>query len=100
GEGVPRPLGCLPPYPGAHAQGEAGPRRGRPQRKALEEQAERLGIAQHVYFKGFATDPVRNRLLHVADVAVFPSLYEPFGIVALEAMSVGLPVVAARSGGL
>lgn len=71
-----------------------------PQRKALEEQAERLGIAQHVYFKGFATDPVRNRLLHVADVAVFPSLYEPFGIVALEAMSVGLPVVAARSGGL
>src|SRR5690606_37841600 len=71
-----------------------------PQRKALEEQAERLGIAQHVYFKGFATDPVRNRLLHVADVAVFPSLYEPFGIVALEAMSVGPPVVAARSGGL
>lgn len=71
-----------------------------PQRRALEEQAASLGIAQHVYFKGFATDPVRNRLLHVADVAVFPSLYEPFGIVALEAMSVGLPVVAARSGGL
>lgn len=71
-----------------------------PQRAALEEQAARLGIAPHVYFKGFATDPVRNRLLHVADVAVFPSLYEPFGIVALEAMAVGLPVVASRCGGL
>ncbi|HEY8531603.1 MAG TPA: glycosyltransferase family 4 protein [Limnochorda sp.] len=71
-----------------------------PQRRALEEQAARLGIAQHVYFKGFVNDPVRNRLLRVADVAVFPSLYEPFGIVALEAMMAGLPVVAARSGGL
>jgi hypothetical protein len=45
-----------------------------------------------------------NRSLHqlyrVADVAVFPSLYEPFGIVALEGMAAGAPVVASDAGGL
>jgi hypothetical protein len=45
-----------------------------------------------------------NRALHMlyrcADVAVFPSLYEPFGIVALEAMAAGSPVVASDAGGL
>ena len=45
-----------------------------------------------------------NRSLHqlyrVADVAVFPSLYEPFGIVALEGMAAGAHVVASDAGGL
>jgi glycogen(starch) synthase len=36
----------------------------------------------------------------VADCAVFPSLYEPFGIVALEAMAAGAPVVVSEVGGL
>ena len=36
----------------------------------------------------------------VADCAVFPSLYEPFGIVALEAMAAGCPVVVSDVGGL
>jgi len=53
-----------------------------------------------VIFTGFVTDEVRNRLYQVADVAIFPSIYEPFGIVALEAMAVGLPVVASNAGGL
>ena len=35
-----------------------------------------------------------------ADVAVVPSIYEPFGFVALEAMALGSPLVAARTGGL
>jgi glycosyltransferase involved in cell wall biosynthesis len=39
-------------------------------------------------------------MLHHATLAVIPSLYEPFGIVALEAMAAGAPVVAAASGGL
>ncbi len=53
-----------------------------------------------VLFTGFVSDEVRNRLYQVADVAMFPSLYEPFGIVALEAMGFRVPVVASDSGGL
>jgi glycosyltransferase involved in cell wall biosynthesis len=44
--------------------------------------------------------PEEERIRHYAacDVAVFPSLYEPFGIVSLEAMSMGKPVVVGASG--
>lgn len=37
--------------------------------------------------------------MEYASLAIFPSLYEPFGIVALEAMAAGLPVVLAKTGG-
>jgi glycosyltransferase involved in cell wall biosynthesis len=53
-----------------------------------------------VNFIGFVSDEDRNRLFAVADCAVFPSLYEPFGIVALEAMALGCPVVVSDVGGL
>ena len=53
-----------------------------------------------VFFTGFVSEEVRNRLYQVADVALFPSLYEPFGIVALEAMGFRVPVVASNTGGL
>jgi 1,4-alpha-glucan branching enzyme len=66
----------------------------------LQRQAETLGIKEHVLFTGFVDDEGRNQLLHLAKVAVFPSLYEPFGIVALEAMATGLSVVASDVGGL
>ena len=66
----------------------------------LVAQAERLGIRDRVHFAGFITDEQRNRLLTVAEVAVFPSLYEPFGIVALEAMAAGTPVLVSDVGGL
>ncbi|MGH2364944.1 MAG: glycosyltransferase family 4 protein [Chloroflexota bacterium] len=56
--------------------------------------------ADKVFFTGFVADAERDGLYRVADVALFPSLYEPFGIVALEAMSFRVPVVAAESGGL
>jgi glycosyltransferase involved in cell wall biosynthesis len=59
-----------------------------------------LGIAERVSFIGFISDEARNLLFKVADCAVFPSLYEPFGIVALEAMALGCPVVASDVGGL
>ncbi|GAI01374.1 unnamed protein product [marine sediment metagenome] len=49
---------------------------------------------------GFITDEDRDRLYRVADCAVFPSLYEPFGIVALEAMAARTPVVVSEVGGL
>ena len=45
-------------------------------------------------------DPRLKAILHEAELFVLPSLHEPFGIVALEAWAAGLPVVAARTGGL
>jgi len=71
-----------------------------PEADRLRHQAEASGIADHVQFAGYISDAARNELYGVADVAVFPSLYEPFGIVALEAMSYGCPVVVAATGGL
>jgi glycogen synthase len=67
---------------------------------ALKQRAWDLGIADDVIFAGFISDDERDKLYHVADVATFPSLYEPFGIVALEAMAAGCPVVVAATGGL
>lgn len=68
--------------------------------EALREQAARLGLGEVVIFTGFISDEDRDRLYHVADAAVFPSLYEPFGIVALEAMAARCPVVVSETGGL
>lgn len=62
--------------------------------------ADQLGVAGKVFFTGFTDDDTRNKLLHAADVAVFPSLYEPFGIVALEAMAAHTPVIVSETGGL
>ncbi|RYD05650.1 hypothetical protein N752_07075 [Desulforamulus aquiferis] len=59
-----------------------------------------MGLSERVYFTGYVDDATRNSLYHFADVAVFPSLYEPFGIVALEAMATRTPVVVSDSGGL
>ncbi len=67
---------------------------------ALKSRAWALGIASEVMFSGFIPDDERDKLYHIADVATFPSLYEPFGIVALEAMAAGCPVVVAETGGL
>jgi glycosyltransferase involved in cell wall biosynthesis len=59
-----------------------------------------LGLGDKAIFTGFIPDEDRDRLFRVADVACFPSLYEPFGIVALEAMAARVPVVASSVGGL
>jgi glycogen(starch) synthase len=67
---------------------------------SLRQQAYELGIAEQVVFAGFISDDERDKLYRVADVAVFPSLYEPFGIVALEAMAASCPVVVSNTGGL
>ncbi len=58
------------------------------------------GLTAHVSLLGYIADSERNCLLQAADAAVMPSLYEPFGIVALEAMAAGCPVVASNVGGL
>ncbi|MFN3360697.1 MAG: glycosyltransferase family 4 protein [Pseudanabaenaceae cyanobacterium] len=66
----------------------------------LKRQAEQLGIKDKVIFTGFMADEDLPKLRSVADCAVFPSLYEPFGIVALESFAAGVPVVVSNTGGL
>ena len=66
----------------------------------LRGKAHALGVADRIIFTGRIPDEERDALFMVADVAVFPSLYEPFGIVALEAMAAGCPVVVSDVGGL
>ena len=69
-------------------------------RQHLIDQANALGIGPYSYFTGFIPDDILLRLYKVADVACFPSLYEPFGIVALEGMAAHTPVVVSNAGGL
>ncbi len=59
-----------------------------------------LGVGEKVLLTGFISDEARDHLFKIADCAVFPSLYEPFGIVALEAMAAKCPVVVSEVGGL
>jgi glycosyltransferase involved in cell wall biosynthesis len=69
-----------------------------PERMSLTGQVERLGLADRVRLAGFVGD--LDAFLAVADVVVAPSRSEGQGLVALEAMACGVPVVAARVGGL
>ncbi len=71
-----------------------------PELEGLQRLTAESGLAETVRFYGFVSDEDRNALLHQASAAVFPSLYEPFGIVALEAMAAGTPVVVSDVGGL
>lgn len=64
----------------------------------LEASAAELGTSIH--FTGFVDSLEKSYLFQIADVCVFPSLYEPFGIVALEAMGSGTPVIVSEEGGL
>ena len=59
-----------------------------------------MGLSHKVLFTGFVDDKTLKRLQKCADVSVVPSLFEPFGIVALEAMAAKSPVVVSDSGGL
>ena len=65
----------------------------------LKMQADALGISQKVYFAGFLNSR-KVPIYQCSDIAVFPSTYEPFGIVALEAMLAGIPTVVSDVGGL
>jgi glycogen(starch) synthase len=67
---------------------------------ALREQAERLGLMRRGTFLGWIGDDVLHSLYRIADLCVVPSIYEPFGLVALEAMASGCPCIVADTGGL
>lgn len=71
-----------------------------PEARSLEQQAEMLGVHDRVNFVGFITDEEKSLFFRSADCAIFPSLYEPFGIVALEAMALGCSVIVSDVGGL
>jgi glycogen(starch) synthase len=66
----------------------------------LREQAEELGLSEHGTFLGWIGDDVLHSLYRIADLCVVPSIYEPFGLVALEAMASGCPCIVADTGGL
>ncbi len=66
----------------------------------LERQAGRLGLTRHGTFLGWIGDDALHALYRICDLCVIPSLYEPFGLVALEAMAGGCPCIVADTGGL
>ncbi|MBI1333919.1 MAG: glycosyltransferase [Armatimonadetes bacterium] len=69
-------------------------------RDRFEKFVDWAGLGDRVVFAGFRANRALHELYRCADVAVFPSLYEPFGIVALEGMAAGIPVVSSDAGGL
>jgi glycogen(starch) synthase len=66
----------------------------------LLRQAEEQGLMEHGTFLGWIGDDVLHSLYPIADICVVPSIYEPFGLVALEAMASGCPCIVADTGGL
>jgi glycogen(starch) synthase len=66
----------------------------------LKAQAQLLGLGDHGTFLGWIGDDVLHSLYRIADLCVVPSIYEPFGLVALEAMASGCPCIVADTGGL
>ena len=66
----------------------------------LREQVKYLGIDNKVYFAGYCDSKKMQKMYKCADVAVFPSTYEPFGIVAIESMLSGTPTIVSDIGGL
>ncbi|MGE4425984.1 MAG: glycosyltransferase family 4 protein [Solirubrobacteraceae bacterium] len=66
----------------------------------LHRQAAELGLDAHGTFVGWIDDHLLHALYRISDLCVVPSIYEPFGLVALEAMASGCPCIVADSGGL
>jgi glycogen(starch) synthase len=66
----------------------------------LRRQAWRLGLHRKGMFLGWVGDDMLHSLYRISQVCIVPSIYEPFGIVALEAMASGCLCVVADTGGL
>ncbi|MHB8781575.1 MAG: glycosyltransferase family 4 protein [Candidatus Geothermincolia bacterium] len=66
----------------------------------LAAEVERLGIRDRVRFTGYVPDEQLPALLSGAELLVLPSLYEGFGLPALEAMACGVPVIVSRRASL
>ncbi|MBV7507484.1 glycosyltransferase family 4 protein [Bacillus sp. sid0103] len=59
-----------------------------------------LKLESQMMFIGYVNDKERNALIAESELAVIPSLYEPFGIVALETMILGKPTIVSNTGGM
>jgi glycosyltransferase involved in cell wall biosynthesis len=68
-----------------------------PEELRLRHLVDSLGLSEYVRFLGFVPEPEVGRYFSLADVFVFPSVLETFGIVLAQAMAAGVPVVAAKS---
>src|SRR4029077_18750131 len=66
----------------------------------LQTQIDMEGVGDIIQLAGFVPDDELRALLQRASCVVISSLYEPFGIVALEGMAAGAPTIVARTGGL
>ena len=66
----------------------------------LRRQARRLGLDRDGVFLGWVGDDMLHSLYRISDLCIVPSIYEPFGLVALEAMASGCLCVVADTGGL
>lgn len=66
----------------------------------LQSQIDIAGVGDIVQLAGFVTDNELRAMIHEAGCVVIPSLYEPFGVVALEALAGGAPLIVADTGGL
>jgi len=70
-----------------------------PEQANLQALARELGIGDRVHFRGFVPNELKYQILANSDLFVLASLHEGFGVVYLEAMFCGLPIVAANQGG-
>ncbi|MEM1672680.1 MAG: glycosyltransferase [Archaeoglobaceae archaeon] len=70
-----------------------------PLKKKLEDQIKKLNLQEHVKLLGFIPDEELYLWMNAADIFVLPSLSESFGVVQIEAMACGTPVVATINGG-
>jgi|GEM_PF-395379 len=70
------------------------------QLNALSAKVARKGLSESVTFHGYLSPDKMLEVLSIADAAVIPSSYEPFGIVALELGAQGIPLIVSKAGGL
>ena len=66
----------------------------------MVDRVHQLGISKHFYFPGFLRGEELEEMFSVADLYVMPSVSEPFGITALEAISYDTPVIISKQSGV
>ena len=99
-EAFARLRGTLGPTLKLRIAGDTTPVAAGPERHALEALAARLGIAEAIEFAGWVEHEALPAFLRGLDVFVLPSVFEGFGVAAVEASAAGLPVVASNVHGL